>query len=108
MILNRRAVTDLLLQHHCCASRVSISVVWGRQDGEAAPAGCGVAVVDDTTTAYLDLRGVLDAGKEVQKLQKKRTEVCARDPAQDPALTTLMRTLGLQADQPFKTCVGLY
>ena len=34
-----------------------------------------MAVVDDTTTAYLDLRGVLDAGKEVQKLQKKRAEV---------------------------------
>ena len=47
------------------------------QDGEAAPAGCGVAVVDDTTTAFLDLRGVLDAGKEVQKLQKKRVEVRA-------------------------------
>ncbi len=49
-----------------------------RQDGEAAPAGCGVAVVDDTTTAFLDLRGVLDAGKEVQKLQKKRAEVRAQ------------------------------
>ncbi len=42
-----------------------------------------MAVVDDTTTAFLDLRGVLDAGKEVQKLQKKRAEVRAQGLRQD-------------------------
>lgn len=26
------------------------------QEGEAAPAGCGVAIVDDLTTVYLSLR----------------------------------------------------
>ena len=32
---------------------------------------CGVAVLDDTTTVHLDLLGVLDVAKEVEKLEKK-------------------------------------
>ena len=34
-----------------------------------------MAIVDDTTTAFLDLRGVLDPAKEVEKLTKKRADV---------------------------------
>lgn len=45
------------------------------QEGERPPAGCGVAIVDESTTAYLDLRGVLDPAKEVEKLRKKQAEV---------------------------------
>ena len=41
--------------------------------------------MDDTTTAFLDLRGVLDAGKEVQKLQKKRVEARAVSGPELPA-----------------------
>lgn len=34
-----------------------------------------MAIVDESTTAYLDLRGVLDPAKEVEKLRKKQAEV---------------------------------
>jgi hypothetical protein len=44
------------------------------QEGEAAPHGCGVAVVDDVTTVYLLLSGILDANKEIEKLGKKQAE----------------------------------
>lgn len=43
--------------------------------GEEAPAGCGVSVVDETTTVCLALRGVLDPAKEIDKLQDK--QACA-------------------------------
>lgn len=46
-----------------------------------APHGCGVAVVDETTTVYLLLSGILDANKELEKLGKKQADtqgkVCA-------------------------------
>lgn len=57
------------------------------QEGETAPHGCGVAVVDETTTVYLLLSGILDANKELEKLGKKQADtqgkvcvwcVCAR------------------------------
>jgi len=38
---------------------------------DQVPKGCGVAVLDDTTTVHLDLLGVLDVAKEVEKLEKK-------------------------------------
>ena len=44
----------------------------------AAPSGCSVAIVDDATTVYMLLVGVLDPVLEVQKLQKKVTEVEGR------------------------------
>ena len=37
---------------------------------DQAPKGCGVAVLDDTTTIHLDLVGVLDVPKEISKLEK--------------------------------------
>lgn len=40
-------------------------------NGEVAPSGCSVAIVDDSTTIYVLLTGVLDPVLEVQKLQKK-------------------------------------
>ena len=51
------------------------------QEGAAKPSGCGVAIVDNTTTAYLDLRGVLDSAKEVEKLRKKQADVRLARPA---------------------------
>lgn len=39
---------------------------------EEPPSGCGVAVVDDKTTLHLVLAGVLDAAKEIEKLEKKK------------------------------------
>ena len=46
--------------------------------GSAAPVGCSVAIVDDATTIYMLLVGVLDPVLEVQKLQKKVAEVEGR------------------------------
>ncbi len=37
-----------------------------------------MAVVDDTTTVYLLLTGILDAAKEIEKLGKKQAEAEAR------------------------------
>ncbi len=39
--------------------------------GEAAPLGCSVAIVDDTCTAYMLLKGILDPVKEIAKLEKQ-------------------------------------
>ncbi|KAL4444290.1 hypothetical protein ABPG75_012027 [Micractinium tetrahymenae] len=47
-------------------------------EGEAAPAGCGVAIVDNLTTVYLSLSGVLDAAKELEKLGKREAEASSR------------------------------
>ncbi|KAL6782093.1 TSV2 [Auxenochlorella protothecoides x Auxenochlorella symbiontica] len=57
--------------------------------GEAPPAGCGVAVVDDATTLYLSLAGILDAGKEVEKLAKKEAEAAARIEALEKKMALL-------------------
>jgi valyl-tRNA synthetase len=38
------------------------------------PPGCGVAVVDEKTTIHLSLIGVLDPVKEIEKLEKKKSE----------------------------------
>jgi valyl-tRNA synthetase len=47
-------------------------------DGRAAPHGCGVAIIDETTTVYLALAGILDAAKEIEKLAKKEAEAVTR------------------------------
>ena len=39
--------------------------------GEAAPGGCSVAIVDESTTLHMLLKGILDPQAEVLKLQKK-------------------------------------
>lgn len=44
------------------------------EESAAAPAGCGVAIVDEHTTVFLSLSGVLDAGKELEKLGKREGE----------------------------------
>jgi hypothetical protein len=42
--------------------------------GEQMPAGCAADVVDDATTVGIQLTGILEPEKEIQKLQSK--EVC--------------------------------
>lgn len=42
------------------------------------PKGCGVTVIDDVTTVHLGLAGILDAEKEIQKLEKKEAECIER------------------------------
>ncbi|GAX73886.1 hypothetical protein CEUSTIGMA_g1336.t1 [Chlamydomonas eustigma] len=46
--------------------------------GVSQPAGCSVAIVDESTTVYMLLAGVLDPVLEIQKLQKKVSEVEGR------------------------------
>jgi hypothetical protein len=48
------------------------------QEDQAAPKGCGVAIVDDVTTVYLSLSGVLDAAKELDKLSKREVEAAGK------------------------------
>lgn len=42
------------------------------------PHGCGVAIVDDATTVFMALADILDAAKEVEKLEKREGEALAR------------------------------
>ncbi len=42
------------------------------QEGEEAPKGCGVYVVNDAMTVCLDLEGIVDPQKEAEKLQAKQ------------------------------------
>lgn len=65
-------------------------------EGEAPPAGCGVAVVDDAITVHLELAGVLDVGKEVEKLSKKEGETASRV----EQLTKKMSLLSYQEGTP--------
>ncbi|CAI5485246.1 unnamed protein product [Closterium sp. Naga37s-1] len=42
--------------------------------GEAAPAGCAVAIVDESLSVHVLLRGMVDAKAEAQKLGKRKNE----------------------------------
>ncbi|CAI7854382.1 unnamed protein product [Closterium sp. NIES-54] len=42
--------------------------------GEAAPAGCAVAIVDESLSVHVLLRGMVDAKAEAQKLGKRKGE----------------------------------
>lgn len=55
------------------------------QEGQAAPAGCGVAIIDELTTVYLSLSGVLDAAKELEKLGKREADAMTRVRQRIPA-----------------------
>ncbi len=46
-------------------------------EGEEAPKGCGVFVLDDVTTVCLDLEGIVDPQKEAEKLQAKQVSLPA-------------------------------
>eukprot|EP00775_Hariotina_reticulata_P010346 gene10346-10503_t len=48
------------------------------QQGAVAPAGCSVAIVDDTTTVHMLLTGILDPKIELVKLEKKLAEAAGR------------------------------
>lgn len=45
------------------------------REGDDVPLGCAVAVVDENTTVNLVLRNVVDAEKEIERLQKKRVDL---------------------------------
>ncbi|KAG2489910.1 hypothetical protein HYH03_011547 [Edaphochlamys debaryana] len=46
--------------------------------GEAAPLGCSVAIVDDSVTVHMLLKGILDPALEIAKLEKKMSELEGR------------------------------
>ena len=52
----------------CIATLVPAEAADLLPEGSAAPRGCSAAVVDETTTAYLSIRGSLDPAKELTKL----------------------------------------
>eukprot|EP00798_Chlamydomonas_sp_ICE-L_P023645 gene23645-9174_t len=57
-----------------CSSTVSVV-----ETGEAAPEGCSVSIVDESTTLNMMLKGVLDPKTEITKLQKKRAALPSYD-----------------------------
>jgi len=59
----------------CLTTSASVEVL--AADAER-PQGCGVTVLDDVTAIHMGLAGILDAGKEVEKLEKKETDAAAR------------------------------
>ena len=65
------------LQHltEVIASLTSCSEVRNLEAGDAAPAGCAPAVVDEVTTVQLLLAGILDPSKEIDKLQKEKVHL---------------------------------
>eukprot|EP00884_Botryococcus_braunii_P011915 jgi/Botrbrau1/20724/Bobra.0058s0053.1 len=48
------------------------------REGQKAPLGCGVVVVDDVTTVALLLTGLLDPAKEIDKLKAKQAKTAER------------------------------
>ena len=46
--------------------------------GTEHPRGCGAQVVDATTTVYLQLAGLLDPAKELEKLAKRKQELVSK------------------------------
>ena len=54
-----------------------------------------MAVVDDTTTVYLLLSGILDAAKEIEKLDKKQAEAKAKVGRSSLALLATYRSVAL-------------
>lgn len=67
-------IDDTTTRVPAAAADSSPMLLTNMQEGDAAPHGCGVAVVDDATTVYLLLTGILDASKEIEKLGKKQAE----------------------------------
>ena len=45
------------------------------QEGESPSGDTGVEVIDATTTAYIDLTGLIDPKKQAAKLEKRALEV---------------------------------
>ena len=52
--------------------RCGLGAVQVLKEGQEAPKGCGVYVVNDATTVCLDLEGIVDPQKEAEKLQAKQ------------------------------------
>eukprot|EP00878_Enallax_costatus_P001054 GHUV01001189.1.p1 GENE.GHUV01001189.1~~GHUV01001189.1.p1 ORF type:complete len:843 (+),score=324.29 GHUV01001189.1:29-2530(+) len=73
---SRAGVLQSLSADIACLSGSSEIVLL--EEGGSAPAGCSVAIVDDTTTVHLMLKGILDPTLELAKLEKKLSEASSR------------------------------
>eukprot|EP00850_Spirogloea_muscicola_P012942 SM000085S23292 [mRNA] locus=s85:476130:482338:- [translate_table: standard] len=67
------AVMKMLAPALCTMATLSSAEIL--EERNAMPAGCAVTVVDETVTAYLDLRGLLDPSTEIEKLHKKQEDL---------------------------------
>ena len=61
----------LLLATLAYSSKVSL--VGADDKSNAPPEGCAIVTVSDKVAAHLMLKGIIDAEKEVEKLEKKKT-----------------------------------
>ncbi|KAJ7517304.1 hypothetical protein O6H91_21G017800 [Diphasiastrum complanatum] len=58
------------------ATLATLSTVEVLLAADEPPPGCAVAIVSESITAYLHLKGLVDANMEIDKLQKKKDEIC--------------------------------
>ena len=56
------------------AGAESVTVV---RDESAVPAGCALDIVNDSVSAYLNLKGSVDVRAEIAKLEKLRSQLLA-------------------------------
>eukprot|EP00252_Welwitschia_mirabilis_P021350 TRINITY_DN546_c0_g1_i1.p1 TRINITY_DN546_c0_g1~~TRINITY_DN546_c0_g1_i1.p1 ORF type:complete len:310 (-),score=74.73 TRINITY_DN546_c0_g1_i1:448-1266(-) len=74
----------------------SLSSMKVLKENDTPPAGCAVGIVNEHVSAYLLLRGIVDAEKEIAKLQKKKEELIR----QQAAVKKKMDTLGYSEKVP--------
>ena len=65
------AVAAMSLFADAIATLASASVCAVLSPDDAAPAGCGVTIVDESTTVYVMLKGSVEPSVEIAKLEKK-------------------------------------
>ena len=69
---DRQAPSSAVLDADCIAALVPAETAEVLASGSSAPQGCAAAVVDETTTAYLLIKGALDPAKELAKLASQQ------------------------------------
>ena len=55
------------------AYSVNVKVVCAEDKDSTLPDGCAIVTVSDKVAAHLMLKGIIDAAKEIEKLEKKST-----------------------------------
>lgn len=66
------SVSSSVLEMSALAGAESVTIV---RDESAVPPGCALEIVSDLVSAYLNLKGSVDTKAEIEKLQKKRTQL---------------------------------
>ena len=68
------SVSTSVLEMCALAGAESVTVV---RDESAVPAGCALDIVNDSVSAYLNLKGSVDVRAEIAKLEKLRSQLLA-------------------------------